>query len=111
MAVLDKNGRVIKANIEAKKLLKKEDSDIDDYFCGDVFNCVNAKLPGKCGNTPLCSECTMRNTIMDTYNTGEGHENIPAGMVTGTNAKEIMFYISTERIKGVVLLKIDRGED
>ena len=110
VAVVDPEGRVCCANGKAQKLLHKERFEIEGFKGGDVFECAYAKLEGGCGNTIHCDGCTIRTTVMDTFATGKDHLKTPASLVHGTieDYQEISFLISTEKVKDVVLLRIDR---
>ena len=110
VVLVDDTGSVRTANKQARKLLQKDLTDIVGYQGGEVFRCANAGLPEGCGNTIHCSGCTIRNTVMDTLQSGKSHLNIPAYLNRGTpdNFKKIDFLISTEKAKGVVLLRIDK---
>ena len=110
VVLVDETGSVKDANKEARRFLQKELSDIEGFQGGDVFRCAYARLPEGCGNTVHCSGCTIRNTIMDTLQTGKSHLKIPAYLNRGVpdDHKKIDLLISTEKVKGVVLLRIDK---
>jgi hypothetical protein len=84
--------------------------DFVGFRGGDVFECAYASLPGGCGETIHCEACTIRNTVMDTFKTGKSHLKTPAYLLQGIpdNYHEIQFEISTEKVKDVVLLRIDK---
>lgn len=108
--VINSLGIVNSANKYARELLKKELPDIEGFQGGNVFECAFAKLPEGCGNTLHCDGCTIRNTVMDTFKSGKSYLKTPAGLCRGTPDKyqEIQFIISTEKVKDVVLLRIDK---
>jgi hypothetical protein len=108
--VVDETGNVVTANRQTRALLQKELPDIEHYKGGDVFECAYAKLPEGCGKTIHCDGCTIRNTIMDTFQSGKSHLKTPAYLNRGTpdDCKKIDFLISTEKVNGVVLLRIDK---
>ncbi len=109
IVAIDSLGNVITASQRARELLQKELSDIERLQGGNVFECAFAKLPEGCGKTIHCDGCTIRNTVMDTLNTGKSHSKIPAGLSHGTSddCVEIQLLISTEKINDVVMLRID----
>ena len=109
VVIVDATGRVSSANKKARALLQKELPDIEGFNGGDVFECAFAKLPGGCGNTTHCDGCTIRNTVMDTFQSGNSHLKTPAYLIHGTFDinQEIQFLISTEKVMDVVLLSID----
>ncbi|HEY4744189.1 MAG TPA: hypothetical protein VIH45_05985 [Desulfuromonadaceae bacterium] len=101
------------ANSAALALLRKDAADVDGTKSGDVFECAFAALPQGCGQTIHCSGCMIRNTVMDTYRTGNSHLKCPATLKRGTLAQpeHIDLLISTEKQGDVVLLRIDRMGD
>ena len=109
VVIVDGTGSVKTANKQAQSLLQKELPDIEGYRGGEVFQCIHAELPEGCGNTVHCSGCTIRRTIMDTYKSGKPHLKTPAYLNRGTpdNYRKVDFLISTEKVGGVVLLRID----
>lgn len=110
VVVVDSSGSIISANKAARELLQKELPDMVGFQGGNVFECVFAKLPGGCGKTLHCDGCTIRNTVMDTMQSNKSHLNVPAGLSRGTTDKydEIQLFISTEKVKDVVMLRIDK---
>jgi hypothetical protein len=112
VVMMDGNCMVKIANSQALELLHKDLVDISGSAGGDVFECLHAKLPEGCGNTIHCDGCTIRNTVTDTYRTGESHMNIPAILRSGTrdNPQNISLLVSTEKVKEYVLLRIDHVE-
>jgi hypothetical protein len=107
--VIDSTVRVMNSNRHARELLNKEMGEIEGCRGGDVFECAFAKLPQGCGYTVHCEACAIRNTVMDTFQTGKSHMKEPAYLMQGLpdNYHEIQFEISTEKVKDVVLLRID----
>lgn len=108
--VVDSLGNALDANKQAQTLMQKESAEICGLKGGVVFECVFAKLPEGCGNTVHCDGCTIRNTVIDTFQSGMSHLNVTAGLTRGSaeNLVEIQFQISTEKVGGVVLLRIDK---
>lgn len=107
---VDTEGKVGCANKQAREILQKEMPDIEGLTGGDVFACSYAHLPDGCGGSFHCDACTIRNTVMSTFQTGEGYLRIPAFLMRGTpdDTYEIQFLISTEKVADVVLLRIDK---
>ena len=107
--VVDSKVRVNSVNKQARVFLQKESHEIEGFLGGDVFECAFAKLPGGCGNTIHCDGCTIRNTVTDTFQSGNSHIKTPAYLIRGTLEEnhEIRFLMSTEKIRDVVLLRID----
>lgn len=112
VVVVDSKVSVKAANRQARALLQKNIPSSDDYMVGDAFECVHAKLPGGCGNTIHCSGCAIRNLVTDTYQTGMSHLKVPAYLnrETADDCRKVNLLISTEKVAGVVALRIDEVE-
>lgn len=103
--LVNAEGTILTANETAQHMLGKALPDIENFPGGVVFECVNAALPGGCGNTVHCVGCMVRNTVMRTFDTGQPALKVPASLETHTG--EIDFYISTIRANDYVLLRVD----
>lgn len=103
-------GTINSANHKALTMLGKPPLMIQGQKGGNVFECENAYLPEGCGNTIHCSACTIRNTVMDTIQTGNPHYNVPAylNQLAHGGSHRIELFISTEKKGGVVFLKIEK---
>lgn len=109
VVVVDETGVMQAANETARELLQKDLPDIRGYRGGEVFECAYAKLPEGCGETTHCSGCTIRRAVMDTFQTGESKLKTPAYLNRGTpeEYRKTDLLISTEKVGGIVLLRID----
>jgi hypothetical protein len=107
--VVNSEGEIALANNQALDLLGKDLDQVKGYRGGDVMECAHAALPDGCGNTRHCVACTIRNNVMDTLETAECKQRVPAYLNQQLNGgKRIVDYlISTEKIGEVVLLRID----
>ncbi len=108
--LVDQDGRILKGNRQALQTLGRGAEEVEGRFGGDAFCCRYAELPGGCGNTVHCRSCTIRRTVEDTLLTGRPHLRVPAYPDLHFEAGEfkVEFLISTERVDGVVLLRIDQ---
>ena len=97
-------------NTKAIELLGKTIIDVQGELGGDVFECEYARLPEGCGQTIHCSGCTIRNTVTETLKTGKPNKNVPAilNRFSESGTEQIDLLITTEKIGGVVFLKIDQ---
>ena len=103
------DGSIGTTNQEACELLGKSLDQIHGFKGGDVFECEYAQLPGGCGKTIHCSGCTIRNTVMDTMETGKSHIRAPAYLNPESDIEEhrMDLLISTKKEGGVVFLTIE----
>jgi hypothetical protein len=110
VVIVSETGKIKTANKLAQEFLNKGLTDIEGNYGGVVFECAYSKLPEGCGKTIHCSGCTIRNTVMDTFNSGKGQINVPASLNVGDteNPQKIDLLISTEKANDVVLLRIDK---
>jgi CheY-like chemotaxis protein len=108
VVVMQSDTTVVGANKAAEDALGKKSSDALGMRLGDVFQCKNARLPGGCGRTVHCGGCALRTTVEETLRTGKSREKVPA-FLNETDQK-VMMHISTEKVGGVVLLRVDGVE-
>lgn len=110
VVILSGTGKIKTANKLAQEFLNKGLTDIEGNDGGVVFECAYSKLPEGCGKTIHCSGCTIRNTVMNTFNSGKSHINVPAYLNIGNteNPQKIELLISTEKANDVVLLRVDK---
>jgi len=108
--VVDNDVVALTANSRAIEVLGKELPEMKGLKGGDIIECIHAHEPGGCGNTIHCSGCAIRHTVTDTFKTGKSHIKVPASADIPVSGKpsQIEFLISTEKLKGVVLLRIDK---
>lgn len=112
VAVVDDDMRMIEANDLALKALGKTREAALGSRSGDVIECANAKQPGGCGRQVHCAACTLRNSVRETFETGEGFTEVPAWLRMdpagndGASGK-MRVLISTEKIGNVVMLRFD----
>jgi len=106
--LVDGNGNVVGFNTAAAKLLGKPASQLKGRY-GNVVECSYARLAGGCGNTVHCQACTIRRTVASTALTGEPRYQVAAyqDLQTSHGPRETRFVITTEKVGGFVLLRID----
>lgn len=106
---VDEDVVVSQANKPLLRLLGKDFSQISGRRGGDVFECAHAHLPEGCGRTVHCSGCAIRRAVTETFTTGRSLRNVPAYLDRdlATQVLQLGMSISTEKVWGVVLLRID----
>jgi PAS domain-containing protein len=107
--LVDGEGKIRAANPGTMEMVGKTQEEVDDHLGGEVFNCVNAELPGGCGQTELCSACTVRNTVTETYETGQSHVRVLATLRVreAEGSTDLEFLLTTEKAGDRVLVKIE----
>lgn len=103
------NVEVAAAHPEAFPWVDGESERVQGLLGGEIFQCVNASLPGGCGRTLRCSACAIRKAVEHTHATGEALERVPASLTTGSVGAEVPkdLQVSTEKVGDRVLLKIE----
>ena len=111
--VVDSEGVVDAANGAARDMLGKELENIKGRLGGQVMECAYAKLPMGCGKTEHCTGCAIRNTVMKTFSTGSPQKKVEAYQFIDTpqGKKRMRFFISTEMVGEIVLLRIDEMKE
>jgi len=107
--LLESGARVVTANKCARDMLGKELSEIQAHRGGEVIECMYANMPGGCGEQLHCKSCTIRNTVLETYETGKSFLHVKAfpDIQVGRDTKTMSLEISTEKVADMVLLRID----
>ena len=108
LAVND-DAQVSLANKSAIELLGKDPTQIEARYAGDVFECAYARLPEGCGKTVHCSGCAIRRAVMETFMTGRSLHQVPAYLNRDATTQflQLGLLISTQKLWGMVLLRID----
>ena len=111
--MVDANSVVLGANREAAQALGHDASTMRGMRPGDAIHCVNANLPGGCGEQSVCIDCVLRNSVVHTHETGDAvvHAATPHsdGGVAAPNG--VTRAISTEKLGRVVLVRVDETAD
>jgi PAS domain-containing protein len=108
--LVDPQGEILFANKHALELLGKDLGGVRGHRGGDAMECSHARLPGGCGRTEHCKACTIRNSVMETFNTERSLLRVPAYLnrLTDDGTVRIRFLISTQKVDDTVLLRIDQ---
>lgn len=109
VVVVDSDVRVVTANALAQKLLSKDLKEMDGQLAGEVFECSHAHEPGGCGHTLHCKSCMIRSSVTKTFQTGAPCIRLPAcqDLDTFEGPRKIRFLVTTKKVGGAVLLRID----
>ena len=99
------DGTICTGNKTAENMLGKTLPDIEGFPGGIVVECVHAVLPEGCGHAIHCVGCTVRQTVMTTFDTNQPTIKVPASLDTHTG--HVDFHISTIPVNGYVILRVD----
>jgi len=107
--VIEEGPRVRTANRQACELLGKPVEEIQGRKGGEVIECVYSRMPGGCGENIHCESCTIRTTVLETFASGKSQERVVAypDIYSVKEVKKVCLEISTEKVGGLVLLRID----
>lgn len=111
--ILDENIRVEAMNLAAGSHVELRLPEVEGLLVGDVMECAHARLPGGCGQAPICiMGCTLRRIVLQTFATGKPMLGVEARqpIMTGQGMREMKFWFSTARVGDRVLLRIDKAK-
>jgi len=79
--IVDQERRVQKINHTGSEFAGRLVEDILGLRGGEALRCIHAlDDPQGCGFGPACENCVVRNTVLDTIETGESHHGVVADM-------------------------------
>ena len=79
MMVVDKERRLRKVNKSVCEFTGMSVEKMIGKKAGEALRCLNSlDDPQGCGYGPYCEQCTVRETVLDTFNTGQSHHHIEA---------------------------------
>jgi len=102
MMVVDNERRVQKINGYAVSYAGKSYEEIIGLRGGEALGCLySLESPEGCGYGPHCSECIVRNTVLDTLGTGNEHTREPAELLFLIDGEEKKrhFFVSTAKLQ------------
>lgn len=107
--LVDEDVNVLAANMLAVAAVNKPIEKTKGQLCGNVLECINAFLPEGCGKTESCPDCTIRNSVNETFRTGRPVSRRPATVTrkNGDSDETAHLIISTRKDNGVVLLQLE----
>lgn len=71
VVAVDAHNRIIAINSAMGSIMEVEPREAMGLLGGEFMECVNARLPERCGQTVHCSACTIREAVERTIATGE----------------------------------------
>jgi hypothetical protein len=106
--LVDDDANILEANSQALAMTRKPVVQVRKKICGKVLDCINACLPEGCGKTPFCPDCTIRNSVVQTFATGTPVNGRQAMFVRNQNNTEekVHLNISTRKEGNIVMLRL-----
>jgi len=99
MLLMDKERRIQKANGYLGNFVGSPVEELLGKRGGSALQCIHhLDDPRGCGFGPHCDDCTIRNTLKDTFKTGKSHHQVEANLsiMEGNKSKrELTFLVST----------------
>ncbi len=98
LMILDKERRVREVNGMAAKFARRSAEEMMGLRGGEALRCLHSlDDPKGCGFGLFCETCTVRNTVLETFNTGKSHHRLEAKLPFNLNgqSEEIHFLLST----------------
>jgi PAS domain-containing protein len=103
--VVNGDARVVAANARAARLLGRDRAELAGLLTGEALACAHARLPGGCGKTVHCRECTIRRGVDRVAQTGVAIEGAPAYLETDAGRAELR--ISVRALDGLVKVVVE----
>lgn len=105
MLLVDEERRVEKANHTAASLVQRAAEEMLGLYGGEALRCVHSTdHPLGCGFGQVCKSCTIRNTVLDTFKTGNNHYQVEARIQLAIRPGTMTVLVST------ILLNLAKGQ-
>lgn len=76
MLLLDSEQRVRKANKYSTDFIGVSEESMYGQRVGDILRCTQLDSPSGCGSGPQCEQCTLLNTVSETFRTGQSFNQV-----------------------------------
>jgi PAS domain-containing protein len=103
--VVDGDGRVLAANRLAGEALGRDPAELRGLLGGEAMACARSRLPGGCGGTIHCRECTIRRAVTEVAQTGVAVRRRPAWLLTEQGRVELV--VSARPVKTAVEVTLE----
>ena len=101
MMLVDGERRVRKVNKLAEQFAGASDADLIGLRGGEALRCLHAlDDPKGCGFGPYCQDCTVRRTVIETFETGCSCHQVEACLTFALegNPQDVTFLLCTARL-------------
>ncbi|MCF8024763.1 MAG: diguanylate cyclase [Desulfobacteraceae bacterium] len=113
MMLVDKERKIRKVNRFTGRFVDLSVEEMEGKRGGEALYCIHhLEDPRGCGFGPQCEQCTIRNTVLKTFETGRNHDHLEASLTLKRQDqhKEYTFLLSTKLLRhaeeSLVLLTI-----
>ena len=94
--LVDRERRTQKVNHAAVKFAGRAAGEMIGLRGGEALRCLHSlDDPKGCGFGPFCETCTVRRTVLDTFETGNSHYKVQARLPFASVKEELTFLLST----------------
>jgi PAS domain-containing protein len=108
VVVVDSDDRVLAANAKATELLARDPAAPRGLLAGEAMACSHSRLPGGCGKTIHCRECTIRNTVAKVAATGRPVGRVATFLKTAAGPRPLR--VSARPKDGAVEVTLEDGD-
>ena len=104
---------VVTANKSARQLFNKGLSEIEGKRGGQVFDCIHSFTEKGCGLDEKCEDCWIKGAVLDTFATGNSHENVRTVLEIKKEDGTIPYamIVQTEKVGDFVLITIVKYDE
>jgi hypothetical protein len=108
--MVDKDLRVIAYNKSCLLELCGLQAKPTGLLPGEFLECHNASLPERCGASPACLDCAIRQTAIGTMRTGESQNYVPAIIAGEDEGRRVRreYIISTDKVGDLVRITVEK---
>ncbi|RQD84478.1 PAS domain S-box protein, partial [Methanosalsum natronophilum] len=111
MMLVDKNRKVVKINGYTASFFGKLHGEMIGKLGGEALGCLFAlDSPEGCGFGPHCNECNIKNTLLDTMESGNNYHQLEVSrpFIIAGQEKQLFFLLSTIKvnIKGQTMVLV-----
>ena len=107
MFIVDRDHRVCKLNAAAVIMTRRIEEDAIGLRAGEALRCVNSfDDPRGCGFSEACKSCIVRNTVLDTFQTGQEYQSVEAAMPYSAENESVILQV----LVSTIFLKLPQGD-
>jgi hypothetical protein len=107
--VVNPQGRVLAASRQVAGRFGHERHEVPGLLQGEAVACERSRLPGGCGKTVHCRECTIRRSVETVAETGTPVERVPAYLVRDGGVVKLR--VSARAREGLVEVVLEEVEE